>query len=177
MSFLTASEAAMLSLSLPRHVSHVTKLQAAFEKRTGFKTVVVSGHRTYKQQAAAHADSVAAARNGQGYRAAPAGLSKHEAGAASDLNIVGQTSGDALKDSKNQYYVMLAEEARKVGLKPGLDFKTGDPDPYHVEEPESLDALRREYNVRRVVILGLLGIVVCALFFIFHSVGGHRGLS
>lgn len=178
MSFLSPNEAARLSLSLPRHVSHMTKLQANFEKRTGLKTVVVSGFRSNKQQAATHSDSVAAARNGQGYRAAPAGSSKHEVGAATDLNIVGeQTAGDASKDARNRYYVILAEEARKIGLKPGMDFKTGDPDPYHFEEPETLDTLKKEYTVYRIALLTLLGVVVVAFFFITGLARGPHVVS
>lgn len=163
MSFLSEVEAAVLQLSLPRHVSKITRLQANFEKRSGQRTAVVArtgGFRSRALQAQIHADSVAAKRAGAGYRAAPAGNSKHELGAATDLHILKQTSGDAARDARNPYYIMLAEEARKIGLKPGLDFQTGDPDPYHFEEPASIDVLRDEFNARRAKLLTILGVVV-----------------
>lgn len=146
---LTARELVLLAWSLPRHVAKVDALMDRFTRRTGKKLSVVpktGGARSQALQATIHADSLAAARKGQGYRAAPADRSKHTRGAGTDLHVVGETSGDAARDAKNPYYVILAEEARAVGLKPGLDFKGGDPDPYHVEEPETLEQLDREYS-------------------------------
>jgi hypothetical protein len=138
------NELALLALSLPRHVAKVSALEENYEKRTGAKLVVVSGARTQAQQAATYADSTKT--GAQTYRASPPGQSKHERGAATDLNVVGHTIGDAAQDARSSWYAILAEEAEKVGLKPGLRFKDGLPDPYHVEEPETLAQLDAEYS-------------------------------
>lgn len=166
--FLSRVEAAFLSLSLPRHVSKVSRCLSAFTERTGRRTKIVSGHRPTHVQEQIYADSLkAGGRSGQGYRAAPPGKSKHEAGAATDVHIIGETSGDAATDARNPYYIALAAEARKVGLKPGLDFKGGLPDPYHLEEPETLEVLKQEWAAFRRVVLGALGVAAGALVLIF----------
>lgn len=155
MAFLSLGELALLRWSLPRHVAKVSQLMANFEKRTGHKLVVVSGHRSRETQAAIYADSLKAGahKGAQGYRAAPPGRSKHQHGAATDLNILGRdgkrdrtiTTGDAAKDHAHPLYVALAEEAEKLGLDAGRNFTRGLPDPYHVEERESLAVLQAEH--------------------------------
>lgn len=139
MAYLSPLEYARVRLLLPRFVSKLSQLMDNFEKRTGKKTVVVSGHRDDAEQTAIYADSLK-----QGYRAAPPGRSKHPY-AAADLNIVGETAGDAAKDQQNPYYGILAEEARKLGLKAGYDFKGGKPDPYHIEDPAPIAQLQEEH--------------------------------
>lgn len=138
MAYLSPAELLRVANLLPRFVSKLTQLMDNFEKRTGRKTKVVSGHREDAEQAAIYADSLA-----HGYRASPPGRSKHQY-AAADLNIIGATSS-AAADQANPLYAILAEEARKLGLKPGFDFTSGLPDPYHIEDPASLDELAREH--------------------------------
>jgi D-alanyl-D-alanine dipeptidase len=147
-SFFSLGEVLREWFSLPRHIAKVSRLMSNFEKRTGKQTVIVDGTRTEKRQAKIYADSLksGAHKGAQGYRAAPKKGSKHTRGAATDLHIIGETTGNAEVDAKNKYYVILAEEAEKIGLKAGLNFKSGLPDPYHVEEPESLDDLQKEFD-------------------------------
>lgn len=164
--FLAALEFARLQLTLPRHASKVTRLMANFEKRTGKRTTIVEGHRTTQRQAEIYADSTKGGK-GQAYRAAPPGHSKHQFGAATDLNIIGETAGDAVTDKASMWYGILAEEARKVGLKAGYDFMGRLPDPYHVEEPESIEALRAEYNAMRLHLLAIVSVAVVALLMLF----------
>lgn len=169
MSYFSPVELGLLAFSLPRHVSKVSQMMAAFEKRTGKRTRVVSGTRSTALQAQIHADSLAAGgyKGQQTFRAAPAGQSKHEAGAATDINIIDNTTGDAAKDAASPLYRALAEEGEKVGLKAGLNFKTGLPDPYHFEEPEPLATLKAEFqeHIRDLTTkgAGLLAVVAVLL--------------
>jgi D-alanyl-D-alanine dipeptidase len=164
MSFLSVNEVVRVWFSLPRHIAHVTQLMANFEKRTGKPLAIVDGTRSEQRQAAIYADSLktGAHKGAQGYRAAPATQSKHTRGAATDLHVVGETAGDAAVDAKNKYYIILADEAEKVGLKAGLHFKSGLPDPYHVEEPESLAELQQEFDTLTRERLRQVGIGVLA---------------
>lgn len=165
MAYFSVVEASLIALSLPRHVAKISRLMDAFEKRTGERTKVVSGFRTNSYQAKIFADSLKAGseRTGQGYRVAPAGSSKHEYGAATDLHILGHMSGDAATDARDPLYHILAEEGERVGLKPGLRFKGGLPDPYHFEERETISELRAEYGARKAKIFALLGAVAIVL--------------
>lgn len=179
MSFLGPNELARVANLLPRFVSKLTQLMDNFEKRTGKKTAVVSGHRDNAKQAAIYADSLA-----QGFRAAPPGKSKHQF-AAVDLHVVGETVGDAAKDRQNRYYAILAEEARRVGLKSGYDFKPrydGDYDPYHIEDPAPIDVLAREHAEfvrgrlwRAAVVVALVAFAAAVVMYLRRRRSKHHG--
>jgi hypothetical protein len=98
------------------------------------------GYRAEGVQAAVYADSVTS-----GFRAAPAGQSAHEYGAAIDLKIVG-VDQNADADQLDPRYRKLAEIAVRHGLRAGFYFTTGKPDPYHFELAESLDTMRAEWE-------------------------------
>lgn len=114
----------------------VLKTMNDFETATGLKTFVPEngGYRGEGVQAAIYADSLAS-----GFRAAPAGSSPHEYGAAIDLQIVG-TSQDPARDHADPRYKQLADCGRANGLRAGFYFTSGLPDPYHLEAPETLSA-------------------------------------
>lgn len=169
MAYLGPIEAARVALLLPRFVARLTQLMDNFEKRTGKKTVVVSGRRGNDEQARIYADSVR-----QGFRASPPGRSKHQY-AAADLNIIGETSGDAARDQRNPHYAILAEEARKLGLKTGFDFKGGLPDPYHIEDAAPIAQLAEEHAAfLRRELWRLLAAVALAAVAIGAAIAVHR---
>lgn len=173
MAYYSPVEYARVALLLPRFVRTLLQLMNNFEKRTGERIAVVSGHRSDTTQETTYADSLA-----QGFRAAPPGKSKHPY-AAADLNIMGRTSGDAATDQANPLYRVLAEEARKLGLKPGFDFtpiaRNGKLlfDPYHVEDPAPIAQLKEEHaaflrgRLWRVALV--VAAAVVAWFFIHHT--------
>jgi hypothetical protein len=129
------SELKLVWLLRPDFYTAVLKTMNDFEQATGLKTVVVGGLRSTQMQSQIYSDSLSAGtyKGQQGYRAAPPGQSKHEWGSAVDLNIVGHTAGDAATDHASPLYEKLATIAEANGLKAGQHFKTGLPDPYHLE--------------------------------------------
>lgn len=142
MAFLSPAEVARLGLPRPELLSKLTQLMEAFERQTGRKTLVgpKGGVRTTAQQAEIYADSVA-----RGYRAAPAGSSHHEYGAAFDLIIVG-TGRDAAADKRDPLYRVLADLGESLGLDAGYYFTSGRPDPYHFQLRESLAVARERWE-------------------------------
>lgn len=159
MAFLSPAEVARLGLVRPELLSKLTQLMDAFQTRTGHRTVVgpKGGVRSTAEQARIHADSIA-----QGFRAAPAGSSKHEFGAAFDLIIVG-TGRDAAADQRNPLYRTLAELGESLGLDAGFYFSGGRPDPYHFELRESLADARARWESLTKERLRRAGIVVALI--------------
>lgn len=140
MAFLSPVEVARLGIPRPELLAKLTALMDAFEKATGRKTYVSDrgGVRSTALQAEIHADSVA-----QGFRAAPAGSSPHEYGAAFDLHIVG-IPDDAAANKRDPLYLQLAAIGESLGLKAGIRW-SGKPDPYHFELDESLPVMREKW--------------------------------
>lgn len=167
MAFLGPIEAARVLLLRPDVHAKLVALMQAYEDRTGNHATVPDqgGYRTNATQAAIAADSLA-----QGFRAAPAGESPHEFGAAFDLHIVGFTTGDPAKDKANPQYAILAEEAVKLGLRAGASFKKGLPDPYHFDTGETLDVMEAKWRAvvdARVAVLGKTFGVVGVVLVVF----------
>lgn len=142
MAFLSPAEVARLGLPRPELLSKLTQLMDAFERQTGRKTVIgpSGGVRSTAAQERIYADSVA-----HGYRAAPAGSSKHEYGAAFDLIIIG-TGRDAAADQRDPLYRVLADLGEGLGLDAGYYFTSGRPDPYHFELRESITQARERWE-------------------------------
>lgn len=170
------AEVTRVWLLRPELLSALTRHMAMFERETGKRTTVRArgGVRSSAVQSAIHADSLA-----QGFRAAPAGKSMHEYGAAYDLVILG-TGKDAAVDQANPLYERLAVIGESLGLRAGQHFKTGDkPDPYHFELRESLATARVRWaaltraRLRRaaLVVAAAAVVVVAARAFILNRSG------
>lgn len=145
MAFFSPTEWTRVALVRDDVRAAVFATMAEFERRTGHTTFVPynGGFRAEGVQAQIHADSLA-----RGFRAAPAGKSPHEYGAAIDLQITG-TNQNAEKDQKDARYKLLADIARSYGLKAGFYFTSGKPDPYHFEADESLSVMRDKWTVQK----------------------------
>lgn len=121
----------------------VLRVMAAWELRYPGQKLYVpfnGGYRAEGVQAAIYADSTRA-----GFRAAPPGHSPHEYGAAIDLQIVG-TKQDADRDQADPRYRALADIAVAHGLTAGFYFRSGKPDPYHLELSEPLELMRSTWD-------------------------------
>ena len=159
MSYLSPIEVARVWNMRPDVLATLTRHMALFELRTGRKTTVPrdGGVRTAARQAEIHADSLAV---GGGFkpehRAAAAGSSAHEYGAAYDLHIVGASG------FSDPLYETLARIGEELGLVAGLHFKSGPPDPFHFETKETNDVRRRQWaalvgrRLRRNLLAGAL---------------------
>lgn len=144
MAGLSPREQLELALARPELVQAVDALMKRFYERTGKVLSVVpddGGVRSTKQQAQIYADSLK-----EGFRAAPPGGSMHEMGAAADLHVVGETSGDAVTDQKSAFYRIMGDEAVKLGLRAGFYYKSGLPDPYHVELNETITQAQEKWK-------------------------------
>lgn len=78
-------------------------------------------------------------------RAAPAGLSLHEYGEAIDLKIVG-VEQNAARDQNDPRYRKLGEIMQRRGLRAGVFFRSGDPDPYHIDTGNSVAVARANWE-------------------------------
>lgn len=143
MAYFSPAEWPRVVLMRPDFRATLLAVMNEFEEQTGKKTYVPAqgGHRGEGVQGAIHADSLA-----QGFRAAPAGESAHEFGAAGDLVIVGKPPQNAERDQRDPDYQVLAEISRRHGLRPGFYFTSGKPDPYHHDTGETLAVMREKWN-------------------------------
>lgn len=157
MSYLTPTELTRVWNLRPDVFSTLTRHMAAFERRTGRRTTVPKdgGVRTNQRQGEIYADSLATTGGFKPeYRAAPAGSSAHELGAAYDLQIVGASGFN------DPLYEQLARVGEELGLVAGLHFKSGPPDPFHFETNESQEVRRRLWHetvrrrLRRALVAG-----------------------
>lgn len=167
MAYLSLREVAQTWWLRPELLSTLTRVMADFEKATGKRTRVGDrgGVRLPETQAATYADSLA-----QGFRAAPPGQSHHEYGAAFDLVIEG-TGKDAATDAKNPLYTTLAGIAEGYGLRAGLHFTKGRPDPYHFELKESLAVVRKKWVAltrERLWRAAALAAVTAGVLYLWH---------
>lgn len=140
MSYLSPTELARVWALRPDVLSTLTRHMAEFEKRTGRRTTVPKdgGVRTFQRQGQIYADSTDASGAFKPQsRAAPAGSSAHELGAAYDLQIVG---GSGFTDPG---YAVLAQIGEELGMVAGLHFKNGPPDPFHFETAETQQVRQR----------------------------------
>lgn len=131
---------------------------------------IISGLRTYAQQAQLKADSDAAEKAGIPHLPAAApGTSAHETGDAFDVSFNVIPDGMTLAD----FQAALADYARTIGLKPGWDFhdNQGRPhaDPPHFQnaviEPDqagttSGGGLDTGTIIGLIVVVGLVGYLV-----------------
>lgn len=119
----------------------------AFEDQTGMKTFVPEdgGYRSMSTQTEVYADSLK-----EGFRAAPPGKSKHEFGAAIDLQIINADGTvreqNAAVDESDPDYELLATLGESNGLIAGKHFSSGDPDPYHFESSDSLEVCAEKWD-------------------------------
>lgn len=135
-------ELARVLLVRPEIRAAVLSTMTDFEAATGHKTFVPTdgGYRTSADQARIYADSLAGA-----FRAAPAGESPHEYGAAIDLQIVG-TEQNAAVDQQSTLYHQLAVIGQGYGLRAGYFFRNGLPDPYHFDSNEDFPTMQAKWE-------------------------------
>lgn len=169
--FFSPVEMGRMLLVRPDVTAAVARVGQRFEAETGEKLYVIRGWVTMAQQAAVYADSLAS-----GYRASPASKSRHPLGAAVDLGIVGHVHDDAAIDQADPLYAILARIVLEEGLVSGYNFKTGLPDPYHVEANEPLEvsqatwaALMRGRLWRAAIAVAVIVAVVAAFIIVNRS--------
>lgn len=143
MALFSPVEWARVALVRPELRAAVLAVMADWERAFPGQKLFVpfdGGYRAEGVQARIYADSTR-----EGFRAAPAGHSPHEYGAAIDLQVVGTTQ-NAERDHDDPRYQRLAEIAVLHGLRAGQYFRTGRPDPYHLELSESLEVMRATWD-------------------------------
>lgn len=126
-------EQAKMLLVRPDVTATTLRIMQRAQDATGLKWYVIRGYSSLSEQQATYADSVA-----EGYRAAPANLSKHPRGAAVDLGCEGHVHDDASIDQADPVYKVMADIAVDEGMIAGFYFSGGLPDPYHIEANEAL---------------------------------------
>lgn len=123
-----------LDLLYPAFLERVMVLLANCNAR-GKRYVITEGHRTY-----ARSNDLARAYEAGGPRAAAGGKSNHNFGLAIDVVLDVDVDKPGVQLSKNPWgsgdYVVLTEEAKKLGLKCGADYK----DWPHIEWPGFITA-------------------------------------
>jgi hypothetical protein len=89
------------------------------------------------------------------FRAAPAsGHAYHTKGAALDLQIVG-TDQDPARDQRDPRYVRLGAIIERHGYRAGVNFRSGDPDPYHLDTGEPWPTVLAQWDALKKKILCL----------------------
>lgn len=155
---LTSTQQQRLGLVRPELRQLLAQLLDAAALALGFRCEIPEdgGTRTAERQAALYADSLAEGGGTLAYPVAPAGRSRHQYGAAFDLDIVaGGSAADGTGTTDD--YRQLADLARSLGLTAGYYFSHSDR--YHYQLTETLEdsiarwpALQTSHYVKWVAI-------------------------
>lgn len=139
MAYLSPAEMTRIALTRPELRAVALPFEQAVEDQTGCQVTIVSGQRSYDEQAALYANCQT---NNTNCPAAPPGQSKHEFGSAMDIRLK-PLDGSTVTDDD---YRQMADIAQGTfGLTAGYYFTNKDRG--HVELSDSLAACQAAYAI------------------------------